>query len=96
MNRGAGVGEAHGGAKTERGADCGPSGAAGGLGVATESVYPDNSREVVTIQVEGFMAVRPGIRLARFPDPALYFAITLPELYATVFESVISTGLERR
>ena len=42
-DRGASAGEAHGGAKTEGGADCGAGGAAGGAGVAgTEPVYPDN------------------------------------------------------
>jgi hypothetical protein len=41
----AGTGEAHGGAKRERGADCCIGIAAGGAGVAKERFYPDDSRE---------------------------------------------------
>src|SRR5215471_18616810 len=44
-------GEAHGGAKTEKGADCGASSTAAGAGVATEPAYPDHSREAVGICV---------------------------------------------
>src|SRR4030095_13105928 len=44
-DRGAGSGEAHGGAKTERGADCCAGIAAGGAGVSTEPPYPDHGRE---------------------------------------------------
>jgi len=73
-NCGAGFGEAHSGAKTERGAACGVGGA-----VATEPVYPDNSHEVLTVEVERFIAAMASVRLV-----LLNFAITLPELYVTM------------
>ena len=58
-----GAGEAHRGVKAERGADCAASGAAGGAGVAAQSVYPDNSHEVLTIEIERFVAARLCIRI---------------------------------
>ena len=47
-DRRAGVGEAHGGAKTEGGADCGVGGATERARVATESIYPDRSRATLS------------------------------------------------
>ena len=61
MSRRAGAGEAHGGDKTEGGADCCTGIAAGSAGAATESVYADNSREVVTVScAETIIRVRVG------------------------------------
>ena len=48
-----GAGQAHGGAKTEAGADCGTGIAVGGAGVAKQPLYPDHSRERYLIDATG-------------------------------------------